>query len=95
MSIVNTLYLQAPPTMDTHVFLDHSYSSTEVCNRVTMLEGPPFERELAELKDKCHTTSFPTVFRDTKLPPTRFRRPRITDMPYQPPHHLRKPRLTQ
>ncbi|EEH36427.2 CCCH zinc finger DNA binding protein [Paracoccidioides lutzii Pb01] len=60
------------------------YSSTEVCNRVTMLEGPPFERELAELKDKYRTTSFPTVFRETKLPPTRFRRPRITDMPTNP-----------
>ncbi|PGH11185.1 hypothetical protein AJ79_05027 [Helicocarpus griseus UAMH5409] len=47
------------------------YSSTEVGKRVTMLEGPPFERELAALKDKFRTTSFPTLFRDTKLPPTR------------------------
>ncbi|PGH34035.1 hypothetical protein GX50_03182 [[Emmonsia] crescens] len=47
------------------------YSSTEFCKRVTMLEGPPFERELAELKDKYRTTSFPTLFRATKLPPIR------------------------
>ncbi|OJD11495.1 hypothetical protein AJ78_07749 [Emergomyces pasteurianus Ep9510] len=47
------------------------YCSTEFCKRVTMLEGPPFERELAELKDKYRTASFPAVFRDTKLSPIR------------------------
>ncbi|PGH06284.1 hypothetical protein GX51_02481 [Blastomyces parvus] len=48
------------------------YSSTpEFCKRVTMLEGPPFERELVELKNKYRTTSFPTLFRATKLPPIR------------------------
>ncbi|KAK2744911.1 hypothetical protein FQN55_006473 [Onygenales sp. PD_40] len=48
------------------------YSSIEsVRGRTTLLEGPPFERELAELQDKFRTTSFPAVFRDTKLPPTR------------------------
>ncbi|PGH14546.1 hypothetical protein AJ80_05866 [Polytolypa hystricis UAMH7299] len=41
------------------------------CNRITMVEGAPFERELAELKDKFRTTSFPVAFRDTKLPPGR------------------------
>ncbi|OAX77899.1 hypothetical protein ACJ72_07797 [Emergomyces africanus] len=47
------------------------YCSTEFCKRVTMLEGPPFERELAELKDKYLTASFPSIFRATKLPPIR------------------------
>ncbi|EGE85048.2 CCCH zinc finger DNA binding protein [Blastomyces dermatitidis ATCC 18188] len=46
-------------------------SSPEFCKRVTMLEGPPFEKELAELKNRYRTTSFPTLFRDTKLPPIR------------------------
>src|SRR5689334_20617234 len=48
------------------------YSGAEAtCSRITMVEGAPFERELAELKDKFCTTSFPVVFRDTKLPPGR------------------------
>ena len=39
--------------------------------RITMLEGPPFARELAELKPYFGTTAFPEVFRDTKIQPQR------------------------
>ena len=35
--------------------------------RITLLEGPPFASELASLVDKFHTTSFPAVFRSTKI----------------------------
>src|SRR5436190_9072003 len=48
------------------------YSAIEqVCKRITMLEGPPFEKELAELRCKFRTTSFPSVFRTIKLPSPR------------------------
>ena len=48
------------------------YSNNEsVRNRVTLVEGPRFEAELLALVDKFHTTSFPDVFRDKKIPPRR------------------------
>ena len=36
-------------------------------NRVTLLEGVPFERELASLKTKYDTTRFPGLFRTAKV----------------------------
>jgi hypothetical protein len=39
--------------------------------RIVMVEGPPFAKELAVLKDKFITARFPDVFRDTKLPSRR------------------------
>ncbi|KAI4146145.1 MAG: hypothetical protein L6R39_003562 [Caloplaca ligustica] len=39
-----------------------------VRDRITLLEGPPFAGELAVLVNKFRTTSFPTVFRDAKIP---------------------------
>lgn len=58
----------AGPTDNGYARLLGPYSGTESDGqRITMLEGPPFERELAQLKDKFHTTSFPAVFRTTKL----------------------------
>jgi hypothetical protein len=45
-----------------------AYAGDEVQReRITMLEGPPFALELRRLADKFKTTSFPRVFRDTKL----------------------------
>ena len=38
-----------------------------VRGRVTLLEGPPFARELADIKDKFRTVSFEEVFRSQKL----------------------------
>ena len=37
------------------------------CRRITLLEGPPFARELADIKDSFRTVSFDNVFRDQKL----------------------------
>jgi hypothetical protein len=39
----------------------------EQAKRVTMLEGPPFAKELMDLREKFATTSFNTVFRKTKF----------------------------
>ena len=39
--------------------------------RITLVEGPPFAGEMATLVEKFHSTSFPTVFRDTKIPTRR------------------------
>ena len=39
-----------------------------VCNRVCLVEGPPFAHELAEIKDRFGTTAFEDVFRTQKLP---------------------------
>ncbi|KAG5288781.1 CCCH zinc finger DNA binding protein [Histoplasma capsulatum G186AR] len=64
-------------------------STTDFCKRVTMLEGPPFEKELAQLKDKYRTTSFPTVFRDTKLPP--IRRVSFSATPIYEPNPTKSP----
>lgn len=36
-----------------------------------MLEGPPFARELVPLVERFRQSSFPGVFRDTKIPPRR------------------------
>jgi len=38
-----------------------------VCSRITLLEGPPFARELADIKDRFRTASFQNVFRSQKL----------------------------
>jgi hypothetical protein len=40
-------------------------------NRIILIEGPPFAKELAVLKDKFLVARFPDVFRNTKLPPRR------------------------
>lgn len=42
-----------------------------VRKRICMVEGPPFARELAALADKFSVTSFPQVFRASKLPTPR------------------------
>jgi hypothetical protein len=48
------------------------YSQEEaVRKRITMLQGPPFAQELAALTKKFAVTSFPDVFRDSKLPTRR------------------------
>lgn len=39
--------------------------------RIILIEGPPFVKELAGLKDKFLVTCFPDIFRHTKLPPRR------------------------
>ena len=36
-------------------------------NRITLLEGVPFERELRILKSRYHTTKFDGLFRDSKI----------------------------
>lgn len=38
-----------------------------VCKRITLLEGPPFAHELADIKDRFRTVSFDNVFRSQKL----------------------------
>ena len=38
-----------------------------VRSRITLLEGPPFARELAAIKDRYHTASFDKVFRSQML----------------------------
>jgi hypothetical protein len=38
-----------------------------VRGRITLLEGPPFARELADIKDKFRTVPFDNVFRSQKL----------------------------
>lgn len=44
------------------------YAGNETMNkRITMLEGPSFAQELSRLVQKFKTTSFPKVFRDTKI----------------------------
>ena len=40
-------------------------------DRITLLQGPPWAAELASLVPKFKTTTFPTVFRDTKIPARR------------------------
>jgi hypothetical protein len=37
-------------------------------DRISLIEGPPFERDLKALTDEFKTTSFENVFRPTKLP---------------------------
>jgi len=39
--------------------------------RIILIEGPPFVKELAGLKDKFLVACFPDIFRHTKLPPRR------------------------
>jgi len=40
----------------------------ELAKRITLIQGPPFAPELAELSPKFKTASFSSVFRDMKLP---------------------------
>lgn len=44
-----------------------------VCDRVCLVEGPPFAHELAEIKDRFGTTAFGEVFRTQKLPTLKCR----------------------
>lgn len=39
--------------------------------RIVLIEGPPFAKDLARLKEKFLVASFPDIFRDTKLSPRR------------------------
>ncbi|KAH8594088.1 C-x8-C-x5-C-x3-H type zinc finger protein-like protein [Bisporella sp. PMI_857] len=41
-------------------------------NQIILIEGPPFAKELAELKNKVHIACFPDVFRNTKILPRRI-----------------------
>lgn len=43
------------------------YDNESVRGRITLLEGPPFAHELAEIKDKFRTVSFYNIFRSQKL----------------------------
>jgi hypothetical protein len=40
-------------------------------NRIILIEGPPFAKELAVLKDKFLVARFPDIFRNSKLPSQR------------------------
>ncbi|KAI9737448.1 MAG: hypothetical protein M1834_009602 [Cirrosporium novae-zelandiae] len=56
------------PTDNGYARLLGPYSENEnTASRITLLEGAPFARELAELANKFKTASFQSVFRDTKL----------------------------
>ncbi|MCJ1479388.1 hypothetical protein MMC13_008073 [Lambiella insularis] len=48
--------------------------------QITLLEGVPFERELATLKSRYPTTRFESLFRTTKI--------NLSQTPYQPPRPL-------
>ncbi|KAF2033039.1 hypothetical protein EK21DRAFT_86760 [Setomelanomma holmii] len=37
------------------------------CERITLLKGPPFAHELADIEKKFHTVAFDSVFRREKL----------------------------
>ena len=47
--------------------LEDTISDIQVVNHITLLEGVPFERELATLNKTFKTAKFVDVFRDTKL----------------------------
>ena len=47
--------------------LEEILADTQVADHITLLEGVPFERELALLKGAFRTTKFDPIFRDTKL----------------------------
>jgi hypothetical protein len=47
--------------------LEDTLADTQVIDHITLLEGVPFERELALLKNAFKTTKFDPIFRDTKL----------------------------
>jgi hypothetical protein len=53
--------------------------------QITLLEGPPFVRELAEIKDKFRTASFEKVFRCQKLVNPKYRAPSSLTPPHTPP----------
>ncbi|KAL8391817.1 hypothetical protein RB595_002138 [Gaeumannomyces hyphopodioides] len=44
-----------------------------VCGRVTLLEGPPFAQELADIKDRFRVARMADVFRPDKLPTVKRR----------------------
>lgn len=52
--------------------LEDTIKDAAVLDHITLLEGVPFEKEIATLKDSFKTTRFESVFRTTKLaaPPT-------------------------
>lgn len=43
------------------------FADQPIINRITLLEGVPFEKELATLKAKFRTTKFEGLFRNTKI----------------------------
>ena len=45
------------------------------CNKVTLLEGVPFERELAAFRSKLQHTRFSDLFRANKISSPRFKHP--------------------
>lgn len=47
--------------------LEETMSDVQVLDHITLLEGVPFERELALLKNTFKTTKFENIFRDKKL----------------------------
>jgi hypothetical protein len=47
--------------------LDDTMGDSMLIDHITLLEGVPFERELASLKESFKTTKFGNLFRDTKL----------------------------
>ncbi|CAM1504877.1 Fc.00g024680.m01.CDS01 [Cosmosporella sp. VM-42] len=55
------------------------------CQRITLLEGPPFAKELADLKDSFRTTTLANIFRSQKLPATNGRVSNHPSRPGSPP----------
>jgi hypothetical protein len=53
--------------------------------RITLLAGPPFARELAEIKDRFRAVSFEKVFRSQKLQSPKNRAPSTMTPPRTPP----------
>jgi hypothetical protein len=47
--------------------LEETLADTQVIDHITLLEGVPFEREIALLKTAFRTTKFDPIFRDAKL----------------------------
>lgn len=56
---------------DSHyaTLLEEMMQDRSVLDHITLLEGVPFEREVATLKENFRTTKFDNVFRTTKLGP--------------------------
>lgn len=48
--------------------LEQYTGDSEVCRKTTLVEGPPFEKEIAHLNPYFNTVKFPSVFRSSKLP---------------------------
>ena len=51
--------------------LEPFLENKEVCNRVCLIEGPPFAQEIDAIKDRFSTVSFNAVLRTQKIPATR------------------------